>query len=264
SVRSAQADLDHRSDAQSRDEAHGGGEEEHGPRARAAPLGLNRDRAQTVASDLHGDRNDRQCQASDEDADRPAVEDIDPTNADEADDRHGQARAQPGLSGPLRLQRRIRVRLRPGRLGPQRPGPGGPRSAGLASERRDHRRPANTSTSRPAPSAEARLTIGMISGRGREVLRRIADSIRCQRKAAPEARTKPMTMSTIDSVARSPVEKISEVNASTAMPPPMKASAVRIQDRKVRSLARVNRGSGSSPSGKIRRAIRPRGSSVES
>src|SRR5699024_10413597 len=123
SVRSAQADLDHRSDAQSRDEAHGGEEEEHGPRARAAPLGLNRDRAQTVASDLHGDRNDRQCQASDEDADRPAVEDIDPTNADEAfvgsmsstagrsnassafvgsmsstnadeaDDRHGQARA---------------------------------------------------------------------------------------------------------------------------------------------------------------------------
>src|SRR5699024_88158 len=157
------------------------------------------------------------------DADRPAVEDIDSMNADEADDRHGQARAQPGLSGPLRLQRRFRVRLRPARLGPQRPGPGCPRSAGLASERRDHRRPANTSTSRPAPSAEARLTIGLLCGRRRQVQRRIADSIRCQGKADPEARTKPIPMSTIDSVACSPVEKISEVNASTEMPPPMKA-----------------------------------------
>ena len=72
-----------------------------------------------------------------------------------------------------------------------------------------------------------------------------------------------MTMSTIDRVARRPVEKISEVKASTAMPPPMKARAVRIQDRKVRSLARVKRGSGSTPSGKTRRAMRLRESCEE-
>ena len=107
--------------------------------------------------------------------------------------------------------------------------------------------------------------MGMMSGSGREVLRRIADSMRCHRKAAPAARTKPMTMKyQIDKVARSVVEKISEVKASTAIPPPMKARAVRIQDRKVRSLARVKRGSGSMlPSGKTRRAMRLRESSAE-
>src|SRR5699024_12228302 len=61
-----------------------------------------------------------------------------------------------------------------------------------------------------------------------------------------------------------PGEEVLGSEVINGNPPPMKASAVRIQDRNVRSLARVNRGSGSSPSGKIRRAIRPRGSSVES
>lgn len=103
--------------------------------------------------------------------------------------------------------------------------------------------------------------IGMMSGSGSEVLWRMADSMRCHLNAAPAARMNPMTMRTMDSVARSPEVKISEVKASTAMPPPMNARAVRIHDRNVRSLARVNRGSGSSPSGNIRRAILLRGSS---
>src|SRR5690606_25521538 len=82
-----------------------------------------------------------------------------------------------------------------------------------------------------------------------------------QRTAAPAAIRMPTPITSTASQVRSGEGKASAAKASSAVPPARNAKDVRTHARKVRSLARVKRGSGSLPCGSSQREIRLRSGS---
>jgi hypothetical protein len=110
-----------------------------------------------------------------------------------------------------------------------------------------------------AATAPPRASSGTIRGRGSGLLARMLRSTKSQRNAAPAPICMPISSNSMDSPSRMGCVKSPSAKASIAMPPARKASEVLIQARKVRSLAKVKRGSGSVSPGSSLRASRPRG-----